>query len=88
MQRSRISQLIQMRSIGVSDTTSVDSPCHPEEIAHCRPSGGAAAVALAGFTTYSQSLALHLDRCECVLAARQSQCCHLLLRTVTGQISL
>jgi hypothetical protein len=34
----RISQLIQMRSIGISDTTSVDSPCHPEEMAHCRPS--------------------------------------------------
>jgi hypothetical protein len=38
MQRSQISQLFQMRSIGISDTTSADSPCHPEEIAHCRPS--------------------------------------------------
>jgi hypothetical protein len=38
MQRSQISQLIQMRSIGISDTSSVDSVCHPEEVAHCRPS--------------------------------------------------
>ena len=30
MQGSRISQLIQMGSIGISDTTPVDSPCHPE----------------------------------------------------------
>jgi hypothetical protein len=29
MERSQISQLIQMRSIGISDTTSVDSPCRP-----------------------------------------------------------
>jgi hypothetical protein len=40
MQRSQISQLIQMGSIGTSDTTSVDSQCHPEEMAHCRPSSG------------------------------------------------
>jgi hypothetical protein len=37
MRRSQISQLIQMVSIGISDTTPVDSPSHPEEIAHCRP---------------------------------------------------
>jgi hypothetical protein len=36
MQRSPISQHIQMGSIGISDTTSVDSPCRPEEMAHCR----------------------------------------------------
>jgi hypothetical protein len=36
MQGSRISQLIQMGSIGISDTTSVDSACHPEEIVHGR----------------------------------------------------
>jgi hypothetical protein len=40
VQRSQISQLIQMGSIGISDTTSVVSPCHPEELAHCRPSSG------------------------------------------------
>jgi hypothetical protein len=34
--RSQISQLIQMRSIGISDTTSVDSSCNPDEMAHCR----------------------------------------------------
>ncbi|MEH2564053.1 hypothetical protein V1289_003680 [Bradyrhizobium sp. AZCC 2289] len=33
MQRSQISQLIQMGSIGTSDTTSADSPCHPGEMA-------------------------------------------------------
>ena len=31
MQGRRISQLIQMRSIGTSDTTSVDSACHPRK---------------------------------------------------------
>ena len=33
MRRSRISQLIQMGSIGISDTAPVDSPCHPEDLA-------------------------------------------------------
>jgi hypothetical protein len=37
MQRNQISRLIQMGSIGISDTTSADLLCHPEEIAHCRP---------------------------------------------------
>jgi hypothetical protein len=32
MQRRRISRFIQMGSIGISDTISVDSPCHPEEM--------------------------------------------------------
>jgi hypothetical protein len=40
MQRSRISQLIQMRSIGISDTTSVDSPCHPRKSRIVGPAAG------------------------------------------------
>jgi hypothetical protein len=32
MQRSQISQLIQMGSIGIPDTISVDSPCRLEEM--------------------------------------------------------
>jgi hypothetical protein len=44
MQRSQISQHIQMGSIGISDTTSVDSACYPEEMAHCRPAGGVSPV--------------------------------------------
>jgi hypothetical protein len=36
MQRSQISQYIQMGSIGISDTTSEDSPRRPEEMVHCR----------------------------------------------------
>src|SRR5258708_40363930 len=56
MQRSQISQLIQMRSIGISDTTSVDSPCHPEEMAHCRPSSARPRLLL-GSTRF-------FDRCE------------------------
>jgi hypothetical protein len=38
VQRSQISQLVQMGSIGISDTTPVDSPGHLEEMAHCWPS--------------------------------------------------
>jgi hypothetical protein len=37
MRRSQISQLIQMGSIGVSDTTPVDSPCHPEGALSAQP---------------------------------------------------
>src|SRR5229473_3170035 len=45
-----------MRSIGISDTTSVDSACHPEEMAHCRPSSARPRLRL-GSTRF-------FDRCE------------------------
>ena len=37
MRRSQISQLIQMGSIGISNTTPVDSPCHPEGALSAQP---------------------------------------------------
>jgi hypothetical protein len=37
MRRSQISQLIQMGSVGISDTTPVDSPGHPEGALSAQP---------------------------------------------------
>jgi hypothetical protein len=37
MRRSRVSQLIQMGSIGISDTAPVASPCHPEGALSAQP---------------------------------------------------
>ena len=37
MRRSQKSQLVQMGSIGISDTTPVDSPWHPEGALSAQP---------------------------------------------------
>ena len=74
MPRSQISPLIQMRSIGISNATPVDSPCHPEELALSARLRATLAERHAG-SADARTLPLLGDSptsmvCECPLCAR------------------